>query len=287
MCLALLGAGRARADEPYWNSKPLSYWVGLLQYGQPAERARAARGLTELAAARGADTIAPALPHFIAAFEADLPDLRGAAATGVGQFGATAGVAVPGLTRLVTSDPDPHVRAQAARSLGQIAPSADGVIETCAVVLGRDQSASVRQAAAAVLLQAGAAAEKGRPALVGALSDGDATVRLFAAGAVGQFGDAGTALPVLLEGLRHSDPAVRTEAAGLLSTVPSAHAEVVPALIDALGDPEATVRLAAAESLGFIGEPSRPAIQPLWRLIRDPDEGVRETALRAIKRIRE
>lgn len=280
-------APAAHADDPYWNSKPLSYWVGLLQNGQPAERLHAARGLTELAAAHGAEIVAPALPHLIAAFDADMPELRGAAATGVGQLGASGGDAVTGLRKLVTSDPDPQVRAHAARSLGQIAPSRDDVVATCAMALGKDEAATVRQAAAAVLLQAGPAGEKERPALVGALSDGDPTVRVFAAGAVGQFGDAAAALPVLLAGLRHEDPVVRAEAAGLLSAVPSGHATSVPALTDALRDPEPTVRLAAAESLGHIGGPSRPAIQPLWRLMRDPDESVRETALRAIKRIRE
>lgn len=285
--LGLLAGARVTADEPYWNSKPLSYWIGLLQNGPPAERARAARGLTELAATHGAETVVPALPHFIAAFEADLPELRGAAATGVGQFGAAAGAAVPGLTKLVASDPDPDVRADAARSLGQIAPSADLVVEACALVLSRDQAASVRQAAAAVLLQAGPAAEKERPALIGALADGDATVRVFAAGAVGQFGDATAALPVLLEGLRHDDAAVRSEAAGLLSTLPSAQTAAIPALTGALADPDPSVRLAAAEALGHIGPPARQAAQALWRLIRDPDEGVREAALHAIRRVRE
>jgi HEAT repeat protein len=284
--LGLVVAPGAYADEPYWNSKPLSYWVGLLQNGKPLERAHAAREVSDLAAARGADTVAPALPHLIAAFDAALPELRGAAATGVGHFGPAAGAAVPGLTKLVANDPDPDVRAHAARSLGQIAPTADEVVEACATVLGRDRAPAVRQAAAAVLLLAGPAAVKGRPALVGALADGDATVRVFAAGAVGQFGDDATALPVLFGGLEHEDAAVRAEAAALLATIPSAHAAVVPALTRALGDPDPLVRLASAQALGQIGEPARPALQPLWRLIRDEDEAVREGALRAIKRIR-
>ena len=109
--VGLLVAPAAHADDPYWNSKPVSYWVGLLQSGQPAERLHAARGLNELAAARGAETIAPALPYLIAALDADLPELRGAAATGVGQFGASGGDAVAGLRKLVGSDPDPQLKA--------------------------------------------------------------------------------------------------------------------------------------------------------------------------------
>jgi HEAT repeat protein len=61
----------------------------------------------------------------------------------------------------------------------------------------------------------------------------------------------------------------------------------VAPLISALADDNAQVRQAAAEALGRIGQPAQSAIQPLWRLIRDPDEGVRESAVRAIRRIRD
>jgi HEAT repeat protein len=80
---------------------------------------------------------------------------------------------------------------------------------------------------------------------------------------------------------------VRAEAAGLLANVAPAHAAANAPLISALADNEAQVRQAAADSLGQIGEPARPALQPLWRLIHDPDEAVRESAVRAIHRIRD
>lgn len=111
-------------------------------------------------------------------------------------------------------------------------------------------------------------------------------VRLFSAAAIGQLGQTSVALPVLLAGLTHDDPAVRAEAAGQLAQVAPAHAAVVAPLISALGDDQAHVRQAAAEALGQIGEPARLAIRPLRRLMRDPDEAVRESALRALRRIR-
>ena len=61
----------------------------------------------------------------------------------------------------------------------------------------------------------------------------------------------------------------------------------VSAFISALADNDAQVRQAAAEALGQIGQPAQLALQPLWRLIRDPDEAVRESAVRAIRRIRD
>ena len=282
----LFAGAAAVADEPHWNSKPLSYWVGLLQRGEPAQRALAARGLADLAATHGAATIAPALPHLIAAFDAEFPELRGAAAVGVGQLGAAGGPAVSGLTRLVAHDPDAEVRAGAARSLGQIAPGDDDVVETCAAALRRDSAAPVRQAAAAVLLQAGPAAARIQPALADALADDDPAVRIFAAAAVAQLGEPQSAVPVLLAGLGHEDPSIRAESAGMLGVVEAAHVRAVRPLIEALNDPEAVVRLAAAEALGAIGTAAKPALEPLWRLIRDPDETVREGALRAIRRIR-
>jgi HEAT repeat protein len=282
----LLAGVPAHADEPHWNSKPLSYWVGLLQRGEPAERALAARGLADLAAIHGAATVASALPHLIAAFDAELPELRGAAATGVGQLGPAGGAAVSGLTKLVAQDPDAGVRADAARSLGQIAPADEDVVETCAAALRRDSAAPVRQAAAAVLLQAGPAAARIQPALAGALTDADPAVRIFAAGAIGQLGEPQSAMPVLLAGPEHEDPPIRAESAGMLALVEAAHVAAVAPLTEALSDPEAVVRLAAAQALGAIGASAKPAVQSLWRLIRDPDESVREGALRAIKRIR-
>ncbi len=195
--------------------------------------------------------------------------------------------AVPTLLELFEQDPDAGVRAHAGLALSQVAPADTAVVEACGRVLGRDADAHVRQAAAASLVQAGPAARPSGRRCTARCATATPLVRVFAAAAVGQLGETSAALPVLLAGLTHEDPAVRAEAAGLLAKVAPAHAAAVAPLISALADGDAQVRQAAAEALGQIGQPARLALQPLWRLIRDPDEAVRESAVRAIRRIRD
>ena len=89
------------------------------------------------------------------------------------------------------------------------------------------------------------------------MRDGDATVRVFAAAAVGQLGETSAALPVLLAGLTHEDPSVRAEAAGLLASVAPAHAAAVAPLISALADNDAQVR----QALSGRPNPSRLTLQ--------------------------
>jgi HEAT repeat protein len=286
-CLVVIGGTTARADEPFWNARPLSHWLGVLQSGDAAARTEAARGLTEIALAHGAPAILPALPQLIAALHSSAIGLRVAATAALEQIGPSATAAVPTLLELFEQDPDADIRAHAGLALTQVARGDARVVEACGRVLGLDADVRVRQAAAASLVQAGPASLAVQPALQRAISDGDAIVRVFAAAAIGQLGKTSEALPVLLAGLTHEDPVVRAEAAGLLASVAPAHAAVVAPLISALADDDAQVRQAAADALGRIGQPAQSAIQPLWRLIRDPDEGVRESAVRAIRRIRD
>ena len=93
VCFVLLGRTPARADEPFWNSRPLSHWVAVLQSGDPAARIEAARGLTEIALTRGA------LPSWWRCLTsstrfARTPLLREAATTALQQVGPSAGAAV-------------------------------------------------------------------------------------------------------------------------------------------------------------------------------------------------
>ena len=50
------------ADEPFWNSRPLGYWLNQLRVGDAAARMQAARGVGEIAAAHGGAVVAAALP---------------------------------------------------------------------------------------------------------------------------------------------------------------------------------------------------------------------------------
>jgi len=282
----VLAASSTVGAEPSWGTKPLSHWVRVLGAGDQAARIDATYALTQIALANGPESILPALPLLGDALRAESPLLRSSAAAALEQIGSGAAPAQTALLELLEQDPEADVRAHAGLALTRIAPADAAVVDACGRVLGRDSEARVRQSAAALLVQAGPAAEPVTAAIERALTDGDAVVRVFAAGAAGQLGRTSLALPVLLAGLTHEDPAVRAEAAGMLAAVAPAHAAAVAPLITALSDREGQVRSAAAEALGQIGQPARSALQPLWRLMRDPDEQVRETALSAIRRIR-
>ena len=183
-CLVLWSSTPALADDPFWNSRPLSHWVTVLQSGDPSARTEAARGLTEIAISHGPSVVLSALPHLIDALHADAAPLRVAATTTIQHIGAPGASAVPTLLELFEQDPEADVRAHAGLALTQVAPTDTAVVAACGRVLGRDADAHVRQAAAAALVQAGPASQVVQPALQRAMSDGDATVRVFAAAAV-------------------------------------------------------------------------------------------------------
>jgi HEAT repeat protein len=284
--VGLVLAASAAGAEPFWGSRPLSQWMLLLQGSDQSARAEAARALAQIALAHGPETIDTAVPHLIDALAADAPALRLSATSALEHAGRAALQAQPRLLDMFERDPDAGVRAHAGIALTRLAPGDGDLVLACGRVLAADGDARVRQTAAAALVQAGASARPAEPAILQALGDDDPTVRVFAAGVVGQLGQPRAALPVLIDGLSDADPAVRAEAAGLLGAVDAAPEAVIDPLISALRDDDIEVRLAAADALGQVGPAAQPALEPLWRLIRDPDEDVRDSALRAIKKIR-
>jgi HEAT repeat protein len=179
------------------------------------------------------------------------------------------------------------VRRAAGVALARVRPGSSDLVTSSARVLAGDQEATVREVAAAALVEAGPAASPGLSAAKEALDDHDPMVRVFSAAIVAKVGDRGSAMPILLGGLSNVDPAVRAESAGLLADAAPADTAAVPALISTLRDPDRQVRLAAVDALATIGRPAKSALDPLWHLIRDPDEDVRDRALRAIRLIKE
>jgi HEAT repeat protein len=275
------------ADEPFWNSRPLGYWLNQLRIGDAAARTQAARGVGEIASAHGGAVVAAAIPLLVPCLDSPEAPLRAAAADALGPIGTAADGAGPRLLTLFEQDPDPSVRRAAGVALARVRPGSSDLISSSARVLARDQEAAVREVAAAALVEVGPAASPGLSAAQGALDDHDPMVRVFSAAIVARVGDRVSAMPVLLGGLSNGDAAVRAESAGLLADAAPSDLAAVPALINALRDPDRQVRLAAVDALATIGRPARPALDPLWHLIRDPDEDVRDRALRAIRLIKE
>ena len=287
LAAALLAPAWALAtDEPFWNARPLGYWLNQLRVGDAAAREVAARGVSEIATTHGSATVTAAVPLLMPCLDAVDAPLRAAAADALAPIGVAALSAGPRLLSLFEHDPDPGVRRSAGVAASRVIPASPALVTVAGRVLSGDDDSSVREVAAAALVEAGSAATAALPDARKALGDSDPMVRLYSAAVVAKLGGAADAMPVLLSGLTSQDSPVRAESAGLLADVAPGDARLVPALVDALKDDDRLVRIAAADALGTIGPPARAAMDPLWHMIHDPDDTVRERALRALRLIK-
>ena len=153
---------------------------------------------------------------FMQALDADVPELRMAAANGLGRLEQTD--SVPKLAECF-EDSDPRVRARAARSAGKIGDSrATGPLES----LLTDPKAVVRREAAEALGNIGN--RQALRTLLPMYEDDDRQVRRIAVGAFGNF-ENDTPVDYLVEALSDDSAAVRRTAVyslvELLSNVPS------------------------------------------------------------------
>jgi HEAT repeat protein len=289
LCVLLLVAATtagASGPEPYWNSRPFSFWVDALGGGDAAMRQQAAEGVAALAIAHGGEAVARAVPALTANLLAAEALVRASSAGALEQMGPTARPASPVLLRLFVSDGELAVRRRAGLALGRIDASSTEVITQATQLLANDADAGVRLSAAILLSSSGTAAAGAVPALETALGDADVHVQLYAATALGRLGQRARATDVLVALLGHDLGPVRAEAASFLPDVAVKKADVVPPLMVALRDPDGEVRAAAASALGTLGKPARSALRPLFLLLSDPNETVRERANVALAAIR-
>src|SRR4029077_8004018 len=110
------------ADEPFWNSRPLGYWLNQLRVGDSAARQLAARGVGEIATEHGSASVAAAVPLLVPCLDASDAPLRAAAADALAPVGARAGSAGPRLLMLFERDPDAIVRRAAGAAAARIQP---------------------------------------------------------------------------------------------------------------------------------------------------------------------
>jgi len=153
---------------------------------------------------------------FMQALDADIPELRMAAANGLGTLEQAD--SVPKLTERF-EDPDPRVRARAARSAGKIGDSrATSALES----LLRDQKVAVRREAAEALGNIGN--RQALQTLLPMYEDDSEQVRRIAVGAFGNF-ENDKPVDYLVEALSDESAAVRRTAVysliELLSNVPT------------------------------------------------------------------
>jgi HEAT repeat protein/beta-lactamase regulating signal transducer with metallopeptidase domain len=115
------------------------------------------------------------------------------------------------------------------------------------------------------------------PALIAALSDPDANVRMAAANSLGQLEDP-RAIPALIAASRDSNAQVRSAAFDALTNFEDPR--VVEPMIAALKDPDADVRQRAAQTLGSLQD--KRALQPLMAALADSSADVRQAAAQSL-----
>lgn len=178
---------------------------------------------------------------------------------------------LPAIAALLRDDPDPALRAEAARAL---AGWDDGdVVDALADALADEPL--VREAAAQSLAQLKDAAAGAR--LVHRASHADGFVCAAALRALKELRVVAAAGPAAAA-LAHAEAAVRREAIGVLGWL--RHAPSLPVLARlAQADAEAEVRRAAAGSLGMASPDEAPSVLPaLCAALGDADWLVREEA---------
>jgi HEAT repeat protein len=123
----------------------------------------------------------------------------------------------------------------------------------------RDESPTVRRAAAYALGRIGPAAKDAAPGLAKLLTDPEADVQGAAASALVDIGAA--AVPELTKLLKDPEAGVRRFAASILGRIGPAAKDAAPELAKLLTGPDADVRRAAAVALGRIGPAAKEAVQ--------------------------
>jgi HEAT repeat protein len=152
----------------------------------------------------------------------------------------------------------------------------------------RASDQGTRKAAAHGLIMAGPGDKEAVPDLIDALSDSDASICAFAAGALGCIGpDAALALPKLKEKMNdNTDDYLRANVASALLRIDSQTTKLaVPVLIETLRCDQSEVRVFSSAALGELGPRGKAAVPALVELLKDEDDNVRSYAARALGQI--
>jgi hypothetical protein len=127
------------------------------------------------------------------------------------------------------------------------------------------------------------------PALMGALTNRDAMVRVKAAGCIIGMRNSGAKasilVPVLLSCLADKDNSVVLSAAILLGRLGTEPETVVPALASCMHNRDRFIRRETAIALGNFSQAARPAVPELIEALKDSDTKVRIAATNALQRI--
>jgi HEAT repeat protein len=168
------------------------------------------------------------------------------------RIGPEAAPAVPGIAELLKSG-DAATKTEALFALGAIGPTAQAAVTIIADQLG-DADPRVVQAAVYALGKIGPASNTALPLLSKLTQSQDELLRMTSVWAILKISP-GTpqliqqALPVLVQGLKHSREFVRIEAAMALGELGPAASSAVPDLQGAASDTSAAVRSAVSAAI--------------------------------------
>jgi len=284
----------------------LPLFARMLTTSDPADAAAAVGVLAEAGAA--------AIPALTAAL--DNPDAAYWACLTLTEIGAAAAPAVPQLGAQLDS-PQPEVRLQALLALAAIGPASQPLAGKIVELLGHDEAAGVRYAAAYAL---GALGDRSAalPALTAALDDQDEFLRIIAAWAYVDLVEnddspaLDRAVKIILDGISSADHRVRNVAtrafadpdlpreqlqpafvrvlrgiddpaqmSEIIAALASLGAEVIPPCIRSL-ETKGPLRMASLELLAKVGADAAPAVPALIATLADADAAVRQEALFAL-----
>jgi len=213
-------------------------------------------------------------------------EARWNAADALGQIGAESRVAAKDLVA-VLDDPDPYVKTTAFKALSRLAPKAtepmppemEGIVTQ--LIARFPEVESIRLVSDFKRHGAGAV-----PKLTELLKHSDSAVRWNAARTLGKIGEpAKSAIPALVAQFTDDVTQVREHAAEALGDIGPAAAETVPQLVTLLKDPEWKVRRDAVRALGQIGPAAKSVLSQVQAMKADADADVREKAVTAERQI--
>jgi HEAT repeat protein len=193
------------------------------------------------------------------------------------------------LPAVVEALKQPSGRGRAAAIILHLGPKAAVAAEALGQALV-DKDAEVRSELLFALASLGAAAEPAQAAIVKTLDDPDPRVQAVAAYALGNIGTkAAEAAPRLRKDLESPEPLVRVASAWALVHVAPVDKQLatvtMPVLLQGLKNENVAVRRGSAEGLGVLGTHARAAIPALRAAARDTDPSVAKAATEALDRV--
>jgi HEAT repeat protein len=174
------------------------------------------------------------------------------------------------------------VKFQTTEVLPRLAGATPEVIDGLCRRLLEDDSALVKEHAAAALGRLGHGAAAAGGPLLRAAQTGETTVRLEAIRAIAMIQPPET-LAAFASGIKDADSTIRKVASAGWMIAPAIPEEVIPELVEALRDPEVQVRANAAHAIARLDELPAEAVPLLIACTSDASDGLRINAAMALK----